>query len=245
MTVTSKATTAVPSKKTTTDRSFVFFDVDDTLISVKSMLSFQEYWYQVSNDPAGETHYREDLRKHMHDHACWSFLNRLYYRHFAGRSELDVIRRGKEWFVWARAQHPNFYHLPVVEELRAHQRAGREVVFVSGSFSALLKPIADELGVRRILCIQLEVNNGRYTGEIKPPQTIGDGKVEALQQLLAEQGVAADACYAYGDDLSDLPMLKAVGEPVVIGGGRGLESHAREYGWRVVQPVCTTGSRSG
>lgn len=234
MTVTSNA--IVPYRR------FVFFDVDDTLISVKSMLSFQEYWYRACNDSAGEARYRDDLRKHMHEHACWSFLNRLYYRHFAGRSELDVTRLGKEWFVWARTQHPNFYHTPVVEELRAHQRAGREVVFVSGSFPALLKPIADELGVSPILCTQLEVKNGRYTGEIRPPQTIGDGKVAALQQFLAEQGASADACYAYGDDLSDLPMLKAVGEAVVVGGGRGLEPHAREYGWRVVQPACGTGA---
>ena len=30
-------------KTAESDRRFVFFDVDDTLISVKSMLSFQEY----------------------------------------------------------------------------------------------------------------------------------------------------------------------------------------------------------
>lgn len=232
----------VMSYATATERSFVFFDVDDTLISVKSMLSFQEYWYRVCNDRKGEARYREDLRKHMHERACWSFLNRLYYRHFAGRSELDVTRLGNDWFVWARKQ-PGFYHTAVVEELLAHQRGGREVVFVSGSFSALLKPIAGELNVRRILCTQLEVKGGRYTGEIKPPQTIGHGKVEALQTFLTQQGVSANACYAYGDDLTDLPMLMAVGEAVVVGGGRGLEPHARQYGWRVVQPASAKGAR--
>ena len=231
----------VASKEVLPKRSFAFFDVDDTLISVKSMLSFQEFWYRACNDSAGEARYRNDLREHVHEHACWRFLNRLYYQHFAGRAELDVIRRGKEWFVWASEQQPDFYHVPVVEELRAHQRAGREVVFVSGSFPALLKPIGDELSVRHILCTQMEVNDGRYTGEILPPQTIGEGKVVALQQFLAKQGVSADACYAYGDDLSDLPMLKAVGEPVVVGGGRGLEPHARAHGWRVVQPVARSG----
>lgn len=223
-------------KTAESDRRFVFFDVDDTLISVKSMLSFQKYWYRTCSDKEGETRYRDDLQKHMHEHACWNFLNRLYYRHFAGRCELDVTRMGREWFAWARAQ-PDFYHAPVVEELRTHQRAGREAVFVSGSFHAVLKPIADELGVRRILCTRLEVVNGQYTGEIRPPQTIGDGKVEAVQQFLAQQGVPAQACDAYGDDLSDLPMLKAVGKAVVVGGGRGLVPYAQEYGWRVVQPA--------
>ncbi|MDQ2077925.1 HAD family phosphatase [Marinimicrobium sp. ABcell2] len=227
----------VIQKAEVTHRSYVFFDVDDTLISVKSMLSFQDYWYQVTGDSEAEARYRADLREHMHEQACWNALNRLYYQHFAGRAELEVTRRGKEWFVWAQEQHPSFYHIPVVEELRAHQKAGREVVFVSGSFPALLKPIAEELGVRHILCTRLEVRDGRYTGEILAPQTIGDGKVEAIQQFLSGQGVSAETCYAYGDDLSDLPMLKAVGNATVVGGGRGLESHARELGWRVVMPA--------
>jgi HAD superfamily hydrolase (TIGR01490 family) len=227
----------VIQKAEVTDRSYVFFDVDDTLISVKSMLSFQEYWYRVTGESEAEARFQCDLREHMHEQACRSFLNRLYYRHFAGRAELDVTRLGKEWFVWVRDQYPNFYHAPVVKELRAHQRAGREVVFVSGSFPALLKPIATDLSVRKILCTRLEVQAGRYTGEILPPQTIGDGKVDAIRQFLSKRGISVEMCYAYGDDLSDLPMLKAVGEAVVVGGGRGLEPHAREYGWRVLMPA--------
>ena len=34
-------------------RAYAFFDVDDTLISIKSLLRFQEYWYEWTHDAAG------------------------------------------------------------------------------------------------------------------------------------------------------------------------------------------------
>ncbi len=214
--------------------SYAFFDVDDTLISVKSMLSFQDFWYRKYPDSAAEYRYRADLRTQLHPGACWAALNRLYYSHFAGRSEAAVREAGQQWFEQLHADRPDFFHSQVVEELLEHQRQGRPGVFVSGSFPALLEPIAKVLGVESILATRMKVQDGFYTGEILPPQTIGEGKAEAIRQFLKEQQVSAADCFAYGDDVSDLPMLQAVGHPVVVAGGRGLETQAREFGWRVI-----------
>lgn len=214
--------------------AYAFFDVDDTLISLKSMLNFQEFWYQRYPDPEAERRYLDDLRTQLHPGACWASLNRLYYSHFSGRSEAAVIEAGWEWFEQLQSANPVVFHTQVVEELMAHARQGRPAVFVSGSFPALLEPIAKVLGVELILAIKLEVQDGVYTGNILPPQTIGEGKAEAIRQFLADHEVSAEHCFAYGDDLSDLPMLHAVGHPVVVAGGRGLEAQAREFDWRVI-----------
>jgi len=217
--------------------SVAFFDVDDTLISVKSMLSFQDFWYGQTGDSDGEKAYRQDLKKHWQPGACWASLNRLYYRHFAGRSEREVVDRGRQWFVRTKDESAPFYHPRPLSELRAHQREGRAVVFVSGSFPALLQPIAEELGVEHVLATRLEVSNGRYTGEILPPQTIGDGKVTAIRGFIEAHGLVAEQCYAYGDDISDFPMLESVGRPTVVTGGRDLEAKARCLGWRMIAPA--------
>ncbi len=216
---------------------YVFFDVDDTLITIKSMLSFQTFWYEQTGDAKGQLAYEQDLREHLHPGASWEFLNRLYYRHFAGRCPQEVAALGHAWFDGVRHGSVPFYNVRPLAELRAHQQAGREVVFVSGSFPALLEPIAEELNVRHLLATQLEVRHGRYTGDIIPPQTIGAGKVEALQQFLQARGGMPELCHAYGDDVSDLPMLSAVGQPTVVSGGRELEAKARAMGWRVIAPT--------
>ena len=218
-------------------KSYAFFDVDDTLISVKSMLSFQPYWYKKVGDDTGRHAYEQDLKAHLRPDARWEFLNRLYYRHFAGRSPCQVAEVARQWFDHQRSVLPNFYHEYPLRELRAHQRAGREVVFVSGSFPLLLQPIAEELGVRHILATNLEVCDGLFTGNLLPPQTIGRGKAQAIHQFLLEHGAVAETCYAYGDDVSDLPMLQAVGMPTVVSGGRELEAKARAMGWRVIAPA--------
>ena len=81
------------------------------------------------------------------------------------------------------------------------------------------------------------VADGRYTGEIRPPQCIGRGKAEAIARFLAATGVSAALCHAYGDDISDLPMLDSVGYPVVVRGSRDLEAQAMGRGWPVISPI--------
>ena len=111
------------------------------------------------------------------------------------------------------------------------------MVFVSGSFPAILKPVARVTKVRHILSTLMEVENECYTGRILTPQTIGAGKAEAIRIFLASVNGVAEHCYAYGDDISDLPMLQSVGKPTVVRGGRGLEQRAQELGWRIISPV--------
>jgi HAD superfamily phosphoserine phosphatase-like hydrolase len=105
---------------------------------------------------------------------------------------------------------------------------------VSGSFPAVLTHLARRLGVRHLLATTLEVADGRYTGKILAPQTIGAGKALAIKQFLAGNGGHAEMCHAYGDDLSDLPMLEGVGHPTVVRGDPALEAHAKAMGWRIL-----------
>jgi HAD superfamily hydrolase (TIGR01490 family) len=219
------------------EKSFVFFDVDDTLISIKSMLSFQDFWYQKYTEDHSHEKYYADLRQQFHPDACWMDLNRRYYRYFSGRKVTDVRACGEEWFLSATTKVSNFFHPLPLAELRAHQQQGREIVFVSGSFPALLRPIANYLQVRNILATTMEIAAGCYTGNILEPQTIGEGKAEAIRMFLTAMGTRANGCYAYGDDLSDMPMLRAVGNPTVVRGGRELEVHAVQLGWRIISPT--------
>lgn len=216
--------------------SYVFFDVDDTLISVKSMLSFQDYWYEIFADDPGKGAYYADLQRHRSNNLPWEESHRLYYQYFSGRRVADVEAYGSAWFHHMEKNNPNLFHSNPLAELKQHQRQGRGVVFVSGSFPSLLNPIARLLGVSHILSTSMEVVDGLFTGKIFEPQTIGIGKAEAIHNFLASSGALAEDCYAYADDISDLPMLQAVGVSTVIRGGRELEQYADKNGWRVMSP---------
>lgn len=226
---------SAPARKSVA-AGYAFFDVDDTVIAVKSLLRFQEYWYETTGDAAGRAAYEADMADLRRSDASWEILNRRFYRHFAGRSVAEVEARARAWFRQVEESTPNLFHGPVVDCLRRHQDAGEEAVFVSGSFPAVLRPVAARLGVRHILATTMAVADGRYTGEILAPQTIGAGKAAAVAEFLGRRGVRPEVCHAYGDDISDLALLEAVGHPTAVRGGRGLEALAAARGWRIISP---------
>lgn len=217
--------------------AYAFFDVDDTLIAIKTMFSFQDYWYAATGDHAGRAAFQQEMDGLRANNASWEILNRRYYAHFAGRAAAAVTACAADWYGHIERTTPQLYHAAVVAELKRHQRGGVAPVFVSGSFPALLAPVAERLGVRHILATTLEETAaGLYTGAILPPQTIGAGKAVAVQAFLEERNITPASCYAYGDDISDAPMLAAVGFPTAVSGGRGLQAHAEAMGWRVMAP---------
>jgi HAD superfamily hydrolase (TIGR01490 family) len=216
--------------------AFAFFDVDDTLIAIKSMFSFQDYWYGRGREPGQRQAFEMDMDRLRNENAPWEELNSRYYAHFAGRAAAEVAKLGTEWFSVMEHTRPKLYQTKVVERLRQLQADGVVPVFVSGSFPALLAPVAERLQVRHLLCCRPEIKDGLYTGRLIPPQTIGAGKAVALLAFLEERGVLPSVCHAFGDDITDRPMLEAVGHPVVVAGGRALEAHAASVGWPVMQP---------
>ena len=80
-----------------------------------------------------------------------------------------------------------------------------------------------------------EVRDGVYTGRAAGPFTYREGKAAAIRQLAAERGIDLAESYAYSDSESDLPMLRAVGHPVVVNPDAELARVAREEGWRVMR----------
>lgn len=214
--------------------AYAFFDVDGTLISLKSMFSFQEYWYATKGSDRERSLFEADMGRMIRMGATREALNRRYYTHFAGRSVSEVGRVAEEWFAHVERSVANdLYHPAVVERLHRLSAGGIRPVLVSGSFPQALAPIAKRLAVDHILATVMEVRDGHYTGRILR-QTIGDGKVQAIGAFLDHRAELAAECHAYGDDISDLPMLDVVGHPAAVRGDDRLEAHARRTGWEVL-----------
>ncbi len=56
-----------------------------------------------------------------------------------------------------------------------------------------------------------------------------------MEAFAAEHDIDLAASYAYSDSLSDLPMLRAVGNPVVVNPDPPLAEIAREEGWQTMR----------
>ncbi|MET9149836.1 HAD-IB family hydrolase [Streptomyces griseoflavus] len=210
-----------------------FFDVDGTLTTGTTLFRFLRYRFAAEGrPPQAYTQERQRLRAMTEAGVCRSLTNRAYFAGYAHLSASYVRDLAEEWFR-AELATGGFLHAAAVAELRRHQAAGEPVVLVSGSFPALLAPLARLLGVDAVLATQPKIVRGHYTGDAAVTM-IGSTKAEAVRSWSAGHGVEPAATTAYGDHASDLPMLRAAGRGVVVGGDREMRAVAAREGWRLL-----------
>jgi HAD superfamily hydrolase (TIGR01490 family) len=124
----------------------------------------------------------------------------------------------------------------MLEEIREHKAAGRTTFIVSAAGNGIVQAIAGPLGMDGGIGTRYKVGPyGRFTGELDGPFVYGEGKVEAMNHFAAEHDIDLGASYAYSDSASDLPMLRAVGNAVVVNPDSALLAVARAEGWRVLR----------
>ncbi|MFD9336123.1 HAD family hydrolase [Streptomyces sp. NPDC060028] len=213
-----------------------FFDVDETLITVTSMIGFLAFHPEREGGGSpGLARARADLMARRERGVAREELNRAYYRLFAGCTQESLAAAGRAWF-GQEAAKGNLLHRPVVEALHRHRRAGHRIALVSGAPRQCLEPLAGALGGGLVLCARQESVGGQVTGEIDTP-VIGAEKAARATEAMRMFGAAAGDCFAYGDHSSDLPLLCAVGHPVVVGDDPVLVARAGREGWPVLPGV--------
>lgn len=214
----------------------IFFDIDDTLIALKSMFRFQYYYYAHAPEYAEVDPDRlmTAFRRTLADAAQGGRredLNRAFYRSFAGRSVETVEKLAQRWFDSLPA---SIWIAPAVALLERKRAQGYVVVGVSGSCHEILRGVSARLGLDHLLAAQLERHAGLFTGELLPPQTIGTGKALAIRDFAARTGIDLSQSAACGDHLSDLAMLETVAERHIVAGDPQLEAIALARSWSVL-----------
>ncbi len=234
--------------KMPSDETFAFFDVDDTLVTCKTMFSFQDFWFKTRHPTNGQilaAEFSSQVDEFRSSGRPREELNSFYYSTFAGRKPEDVAETARLWFEKHRRNNPAFYVPAALSALVHHRQQGHEPVLVSGSMVDIISPISEELRTRHVLATRLSIVDGHYSGIIVPPQTIGAGKAVAIRELLSREGADASKCWAYGDHLSDLPMLEAVGHPVVVSDDESMMRLAKQRSWQLLDPTVVLATALG
>ncbi len=123
----------------------------------------------------------------------------------------------------------------MLEEVRAHQDAGRPAFIVSAASHGVVELLANVLDMEGGIGSTYEVApDGTYTGELVGGLNYGELKIGPMRRFAVEHDIDLDASWAYSDSASDLPMLELVGNPVAVNPDAELAAIARERGWRVM-----------
>lgn len=131
---------------------------------------------------------------------------RLLQAALAGRSVAEVQRCAQ---AFVQTYLPGQWRPWALQQLVQHQQAGHRCLLVSASTSLYMHLVGSSLGVDTVLCTEMEVAKGRYTGQLATPNCHGEEKVRRLQAWLAtEYGERTPVLHAYGDTSGDHPMLR-------------------------------------
>ena len=214
-------------------RAAAFFDLDKTVIASSSTLAFGKPFYR-----GGLVNRRAVLKS--------SIAQFVYLLQGADEDSMDRMRDYLQalcagWSVQqvnaivAETLHelitPMVY-AEAVQLFAQHRAAGRDVVIVSSSGEEVVGPIGAMLGVDHVIATRMVVEDGRYTGQIAF-YAAGEGKAEAIRELVAVRGYDLAQSWAYSDSCTDRPMLELVGHPVAVNPDKALRRHAVERGWEV------------
>lgn len=122
------------------------------------------------------------------------------------------------------------------DTLAGHAARNEDRIVLSASPTEIVSRFAQEAGLTLGTGTTAARDaDGVYTGELVGPFCYREGKVDVMRALAAERGYDLAASYAYSDSVSDLPMLEAVGHPVVVHPEPELRAIAVERGWPVIE----------
>jgi len=88
---------------------------------------------------------------------------------------------------------------------------GYKVGLISGGFTYFANRLKERLGIDYIFAHDLEIVDGKLTGNITNEVIDGAKKAEILTQIAKEEGIVLDQVIAVGDGANDLPMLSLAG----------------------------------
>ena len=211
-----------------------FFDLDKTVIARASMVAF------------GRPFYRHGLiSRRLLVRGLWGQLVYLYL----GADEARLARMRESVLAltkgWQQTQVRRIVRealtdvvTPIIyaealELIEEHRAAGRRVFIVSASPEEIVEPLADHLDVDEAIASRARLDDdGCYTGEMEF-YAYGSNKAVAMRDIAEREGIDLTDSWAYSDSATDLPMLEAVGHPVVVNPDRELARVARERDWEV------------
>lgn len=191
-----------------------FFDVDETIVRGNSAQRYAIEAYRQGELP----------RWHAVKLVWWIVLYRLGLIRMrawmerastllAGLDEREFADRSRALYTQSLA---NRLDAGVVARIHEHRELGHHLVLLTATLRQVAIPLLEHLGFHDILSNELTYRDGTIVGGFVEPLCYGEGKVIHAKRFMEKNGFRLEDAYFYSDSIADLPMLEAVGNPVVV-----------------------------
>ena len=129
---------------------------------------------------------------------------RSFYKGWSEERMTDARKRFTEEIL------PHILFPKALERIAWHKKNGHRIIVVTASCDAWLGDWTKQMDLE-ILCTEMEVKNGVFTGELSKPNCRGKEKVNRVKQHLDLEDYSE--VYAYGNDHGDNQLLAIADHP--------------------------------
>ena len=147
-----------------------------------------------------------------------------------GVEETLIIERTRQFY--AEEVAPTL-RKEAIEAVSQHRAQGHHVVTLTSASNYMAELLGEEVAFDGHIATRFEVVDGIFSGEPSGTICFGSGKVTQARAYCQAHGFELDTAYFYTDSYTDLPMLEAVANPVVVAPDRRLERLARKRQWPI------------
>jgi len=176
------------------NRRLVCFDMDSTLIQTEVIVELAKYTgvgdrvHEITESAMrGEIDFDESFRQRI------SLLKGI---------DESVLQEIAE-------------NLPITEGaerlINTLKKFGYKTAILSGGFTYFGQYLQTKLGIDYVFANELEIIDGKFTGNYIGEIVNGERKAELLKELASKEDIQLDQVIAVGDGANDLPMLNLAG----------------------------------
>ncbi|MEM1261477.1 MAG: HAD-IB family hydrolase [Pseudomonadota bacterium] len=215
------------------DKHTAFFDLDGTLVSGFTVVSFLfERLRDGGASPREAIGQVGTLLSNRINGSGYDELLRSSADDLIGEKETTLEVLGERVF----RRHTAAAIYPEARAIvRRHHSLGHRVAMVTSATRYQAEPIARELGIDTVFCNQFSVQQGKFTGGIDNPIVYGKGKLEVATEFTRGHGASLQDAYFYSDGYEDLPLLNAVGNPRPMNPDAELTKLATAKQWPILR----------
>jgi HAD superfamily hydrolase (TIGR01490 family) len=210
--------------------SYVFFDLDKTLIRAQSQKLLLRVLYKrkiISFATVLKLRmFFLAYALHLVSHKDVTTVFITVAKYFKGIDEV-YLRKIIRAFVFA--EFASIQNLRAVEELEKHISAGKQVVLVSAAFKPIVEAAAKFFQIPEYTCTKLQVKDGVYTGELLGNPNYGEEKIKQLEKY------DFTGSFAYSDHHSDIPLMIKATYRYAVSPTRQLRDYAKSHGWFILE----------
>ncbi|MDA1342080.1 MAG: HAD-IB family hydrolase [Proteobacteria bacterium] len=213
--------------------SLVIFDLDNTILNGDSDYAMVNYLVQTNIlDQSAAIKNQQFIEDYNGGELDFDAYTSFALSAYIGLT-LEEIDRLILPFV-AKVIEPliNIFALKMIHD---HGDQGDTILLASATNELIVRPIAQRLKIQNVIGTQVEFIDNKCSGAYIPPSALGAGKLQLVRQWMARNDYSQleDVTF-YSDSINDLPLLEAVGQPMVVNPDLLLKKIAAERGWAII-----------